>query len=473
MTVITDDPEFAKSPLPEGGPPLRTAVLLGLGLFAIFVINGREIGAGDVVPNKLLPIAVLRGDGLTLNRFNHLWGLWSGASDRLPYFVSVDAGRVRSRYPPGAGLLVTPLVAPQVALADYRFGREWERDPATATAVLGAMAKNSAAALAALTGMCLYALLWRVGCGPVAIPATLIAVLGSNLWMTASQSLWQHSGATLALALALLLATGPPTRARLAGAGTSLGVMMCCRPQDVVFTAAIAVGVILWQPRRAMWFLLGPIVLTGAQIAWNVQEFGAIGGGYMELARVMARDHAVDGTWATNPLSGMAGTLVSPSRGLLVFSPWVLVALVALPKTWPRLGRFPVLRAAVVALVPFLLLVSTTSTWWAGWVFGPRFWTDAMPVFGLLLGVALAWAREHSRPLVLAICAAGFVAVSVQALGAFAYPSSWNRMPTNVNFDTARLWDWRDSELTRARHEGPHPWSLSQVWRQLILRPTN
>jgi len=452
-------------------PRLRTAVLLGLGLFGVFVVNGREIGAGDTVPNKLLPVAVLRGDGFALDRFGHLWPLWSGGSGRLPYFVSVDGDRLRSRYPPAPGLLAIPLLAPQIAVADYRLG-PWEHDRGTAFAVLGAMAKNAAALLAALTGICLYALLCRIGCGAATAPATVITMLGSNLWMTASQSLWQHSDAALALTVALLLlATPRPTRAHLAGSGVALGVMVCCRPQDAVLAAVIGVSVIAWQRRHATWFLAGPIALGALQIAWNVHEFGSVAGGYAELADVMTRAHAVEGPWAAAPWRGMAGTLLSPGRGLLVYSPWILVSLAALPETWSRLRPFPALGAAVVALVPFLLLVSMTGTWWAGWVFGPRFWTDAMPIFGVLLGLALAWAAERSRPLLIATYAAGAVAIAIQALGAFAYPSGWNGTPTNVNFDTARLWDWQDSELTRARHQGPLPWEPGQVWRQLTLAP--
>jgi hypothetical protein len=67
------------------GPSWRRAAALGLGLFAVYCANGREIGSGDTVPALLQPIAVLRGDGFALDRFRHLW------PDGLPYMIAIQA----------------------------------------------------------------------------------------------------------------------------------------------------------------------------------------------------------------------------------------------------------------------------------------------------------------------------------------------------------------------------------------------
>jgi hypothetical protein len=41
------------------------------------------------------------------------------------------------------------------------------------------------------------------------------------------------------------------------------------------------------------------------------------------------------------------------------------------------------------------------------------------------------------------------IAIGIQAIGAFCYPSSWNQKPLNVDYHHERLWDWRDTELSR------------------------
>jgi hypothetical protein len=39
--------------------------------------------------------------------------------------------------------------------------------------------------------------------------------------------------------------------------------------------------------------------------------------------------------------------------------------------------------------------------------------------------------------------------IAVQVVGAFCYPSTWNGQPRSVDLNHERLWDWRDTELSR------------------------
>src|SRR5207244_6929847 len=75
---------------------LRIASALGVVLFLVYSANGREIGAGDTVPGILLPVAILRGDGFALERFNRL-GWWDPKA--LPYAVAAKRGHLVSRSP--------------------------------------------------------------------------------------------------------------------------------------------------------------------------------------------------------------------------------------------------------------------------------------------------------------------------------------------------------------------------------------
>src|SRR5262245_3011491 len=185
------------------------AAALWMGLFAVYVSNGREIGASDTIPSLLLPISMLRGDGVRLDRFRHMW------PTNLPYYVVDKGGAVVSRYPLGPPLLALPFTAPQLAVLDRRHA-DWERNGDAVLSWARRLGKISAAALAAITGAALYLLLCAIGLEAVALPATLITALGSNLWVTGSQSLWQHGPAAMALTVALALTVPPaPSRLRL------------------------------------------------------------------------------------------------------------------------------------------------------------------------------------------------------------------------------------------------------------------
>ncbi len=422
-----------------------TSLVFGLVLFAAYLANGRPIPTLDTQPASLVPLALYRGDGLVLDRFYP-------DTTQLPYAVARKRGHVVSRYPIAVPLLAFPLVAPQIALADSMHPG-WERDrlmPATE-----AMAKNAAAAIAAATGVAMLAMLRRLGVGAFALPAATIAALGSDCWVVASQALWQHGPAALALAVAIALLLEPAAgRGRLFTAGVAIAAIVCVRPQNAVFALPLLAWALSRHRRAAPWLLVPQFVLVGAMVASNVWYFGNALGGYAELEAMLPVSHRVAGYWTGDVLAGAAGTLVSPSRGLFVFCPWIAVALAVLPFTWRRLRPWPLARWALLALPIFLLQLAAYAIWWGGHSFGPRFWIDATPLFAILLGIALAWSWERARPVTVLLLATGVFAIAVQCLGAFCYPSTWNRLPVNVDQAHERLWDWHDTELTRCWREG-------------------
>jgi len=46
-----------------------TSVILGLSLLLVYSANSRDLGSVDTVATTLLPLAIVRGDGLALDRF--------------------------------------------------------------------------------------------------------------------------------------------------------------------------------------------------------------------------------------------------------------------------------------------------------------------------------------------------------------------------------------------------------------------
>lgn len=431
----------------------RRGVALWFCLFAIYCANGREIGSGDTQPAIVLPVAMLRGDGFTLDRYRGIWP-WGKA-----YYLAEKRGHLVPRFPIGPGLLTVPFVAPQLWVLDAALPG-WDAEPVRAMLWARRMSKHASAAITALTGVAIDRALLTLGLGSFALPATLIAMLGSNLWMTASQSPWQHGGATLGLAatIALLLPT-PTAPWRLILAGGTSATIALARPGVGFWSVLLACWVVAHHRRRAGWFFILPPLIALPLLAWNLWYFDHPLGGYHELMQMVGNhSHAVQGYWDANFRAALPGTLFSPSRGLFVFSPWVPLCLLALPAIWPRLRACSLVRVLLLGIPMLLVQTLAQSTWWAGWSFGPRFWTDVMPVFAILLGFTLAWARERAPVYFGAVLAAGAVAIVIQAIGAFTYPSTFSHQPNNIDRNHERLWSWSDGELARGLREGPHPW---------------
>jgi len=355
----------------------------------------------------------------------------------MPYYVSVVDGHYVSRYPIGPVFLALPFTMPQMLLLD-RTHPGWETsDPQW----FDTIAKRSAAAITTLAALALLAVLRKLGLGREAWLAALAAALGSNLWTTASQSLCQQGPAALMLTLlVLLLLPESPSRVRFILAGLTAALLVCSRPIDLAFAVTTAVWVAIRHPRGLIWFLPPAVAIGTALIGYNRAYLGAAGGYYSTF------DAAI---FATPWYEGLLGTLLSPSRGLSVFSSWTLIAFAYLPFAFFQLRRAMLLPWLLATLGAHALLISTFSCWWAGLCFGPRYWTEVIPLLAMVLGLALHWARVRCRPVFAVSLVLIAISIGVQFLGAAVYPSNWQNVPPDVDGSTQRLWDWSDNELSR------------------------
>jgi hypothetical protein len=150
----------------------------------------------------------------------------------------------------------------------------------------------------------------------------------------------------------------------------------------------------------------------------------------------------------------LAGNLVSPGRGLLIYSPILLLApygiyLKLKNKRMDALDWF--LMSIVIA---HALLISAVDQWWGGSSYGPRMFSDVMPFLIYFLIPVLA-RLQHSgvaRRKLLATLAAclTFVSFAINLHGAVSKePFLWNTDPVDVDKDTSRLWDWGDPPFLR------------------------
>jgi hypothetical protein len=422
-------------------------LILGPCLFWVYVANDRELGTDDTVATTLLPLALARGDGFTLDRFSPL--LREG--DVVTPFTVLSRGRIVSCYPVAPALVMMPLMVPQIVHRDSRTPG-WDRQLGPTVKACEQMAKRSMSVLMALAAVILYRFLLRLGLHGGALPAVFAAFLGSDLWTHASQAAWQHGPAALGLIAALaLLHPRRVSRWRLALGGMATTLLFTSRLLDSLFAAVIVAWVVWNQPRRLAWFLLAPILGAHVLFNYNTWHFGTLIGGQAKLEALHPLIHGVTGTWSGSLVEGAAGTLFSPNRGLFIFSPWIAVALgvAAVPAVARRIASEGLIAWLLAALGPYFFLLAKYSVWWGGHCFGARYWTDVIPLFAIVLAFGLDWIQTHSRALAALSYLTIAVSIGVHGIGAFCYPSTWNLSPANVDLHHERLWDWRDTELSR------------------------
>lgn len=460
-------PEPVDSTCPAGQRRYRTvatSAFIGLTILSAYLANGRYVGSGDCVPAIYVPIALARGDGPWLDRFETML---VGPEGKLPGYCEKSRGHVVSRYPIGPGLILVPLVAPQVWIQDL-VQPGWDRSPEVFRATSRRISKNASAMLAAMSMVMLWTWLRSIFGESAALFGTFAAAFGSGMWSTASQAPWQHGPAVFCFSLALCVSTyGRDDRIFGAIMGVFTAMIVVCRTVDLPIAVAIGLFVLRRKPGMRMGFVLMSGMVGVLWSSWNVYFFDHLTGGYAEIEKMHGWAHGVKGSWSTPLPLGLAGTFLSPSHGLIVYSPWVL-AIVAFPLTIRTIGDLNDRRLANVlafSLVPTTIILAKYGCWWAGHCFGPRFWIDSTPVFAMFaacLWAALGAGNESfmfgAKPL---LAATVVWATGLQAVAVVCYPTTWHSVPTNVDRDHKRLWDFRDNEVTRGLREGPRPreWS--------------
>ncbi len=250
--------------------------------------------------------------------------------------------------------------------------------------------------------------------------AALLLAFGTTLWACAqSFSVTPFSTALIASAVLLLvLADDDPAWGPRAGLPLALAAAL--NPATLVLALVLALSAVIRRPRQiGLWAL------------WSAPGIALV------LAKTLADPSwgaSFDAAWAPR----LAALFVAPAAGLLVFAPVVLVAIVGLACVL-RGEDAPLAAGCAAAFVAHGLFIAARPL--AGGTWGPRDWTDALPLVILFLPEGLDRLKSAGAAL-------AFVSVAVQALGAFSYDGRWDRLfaPT-AEKRTAVLWDAATSPI--------------------------
>ncbi|HUG55898.1 MAG TPA: hypothetical protein VMJ92_02375, partial [Candidatus Limnocylindrales bacterium] len=425
---------------PRAEPGRARWVMRGLLLFALAFTNLNDIWSPDVLPNALVSYTVLREGDLDFDEFTGLLdrdsyffrACGTSTATAPPRMVRSPGGpphpgpddAVCSIFPPGIGLLALPFFAPFVPFV-----------PPSDLGFLVRMGHVAAASIAVLAALLLWSVLRRFTTERWALGLVLLYWLATSVRTVSAQALWQHAGVQLAAAAALWLVLRPEAvslrREALAGALLGLGGLV---RQTAVLVAPGLGGL---GARRHAAALAGAALGLVPLLLYNALAFGSpLEQGYGSKP------------FDTPPALGLYGLLLSPSRGLFVYAPYLLAAIAALALAWRRPGLAAArLRTLSLAALATLVLYATYTEWWGGRVFGPRFLDDLAPI----LFAALAWGigqglLERPWRRIAFWAAAAWSLVLFQA-AAFVYdPNGWDTLPANVNFAPQRLLDWTDPQ---------------------------
>jgi hypothetical protein len=177
-------------------------------------------------------------------------------------------------------------------------------------------------------------------------------------------------------------------------------------------------------------------------MAYNTYAFGSpLSTGY--------RGEASAG-WTTPLWIGLPGMLLSPSHGLLMYSPVLLLAAYGGWSVWrtpyastrPSEASYSLLgKYLAVACLAHLILMSHWWAWHGGNAYNQRMLQEIHPLLIWLLGYALGRSRM-ARPFIGLLVGASAWSVSMNIVRITFYDPHWSEV-----FRSELVWSWRDAEV--------------------------
>ncbi|MCD4706264.1 MAG: hypothetical protein K8S62_00825 [Candidatus Sabulitectum sp.] len=404
----------------------KTKIVISVALFVIpflvYIQGFRYLGSGDTVGNELLAISLIREGNFDYNEFCP-----SGDEEELGYVFKWSRGRIVNICPIVTGMMNVP-----VFLAADVVGIDIEEKILPLNIV-------SMSLLAALSTVLMFHILLRkrFSTGLSAFLAVVFAS-GTLVWSVTARGTWQHGPSIFFLCAGMFLFFSENRRA-FAWAGFFFALMCVNRPVNGLIVLPFYVYT-LFHRRKDFLLLVLTSLIPVAFLAWYSLEY---------WGSLLSLGQGQSGKFTTDPWLGIPGLLFSPARGLLVFTPVFIFSILYMVKDVFSKGGNILYRYLSVGFFVTLIIYTIWERWYGGHCFGYRYLSEYIPIMVLFL--AEGWNR-YVKPKVWTRVLFGilfFLSVYFNFLGAVVFPSDFNTVPNNIDYNDDRLWTIEDTELLR------------------------
>lgn len=269
----------------------------------------------------------------------------------------------------------------------------------------------------------------------------------TSAWSVASRALWQHGPSMLMLTIALYLILLARDRPHLIQfAGVPLAFSYVVRPTNAISCLLLTVFVLFQYRNYFVRYLLWAMTVGIPFLLYNFAVYHSMLAPYYQVHRLGTNPHL----W-----EALAGNLLSPARGLFVFTPILLFSVVEIAWRISHQQLHKLDWILVSAIFLHWVSISSYKHWWAGYSFGPRLFSDIIPYFMYFLILAIARVFHLTLGRKIAV-ASVFLCLTVASFaihfrGATDLDTfAWNATPIDVDIIPARVWDWYDIQFLRS-----------------------
>ncbi len=350
-------------------------LLLGELLFAFYCLNGISLSvSGDAVSSALIPWAILQDHTLFLDGYEE----FMASQYSIVYFASQNNGHTVSYYP-----IITPLAALPFYLPGYIAlkitGAQLVQDsPYFIPATLMSM-RLASITITILAVIIFYLSLRKVTGEKWALVTSVALGLTTEYWSIGSMLLWEHEMSALLLSLILYVIIDDmqkPSRNSFLYIGLLTVLLLFNRPSDLPL-AAPGIYYALKTPGLGKRHLLLIILFALPILLVTVYFTGSPIAGYMDK-------------WSGFNIVAFSKKLTAqffdPEHGLLIYTPIVLLSIPGVIGALKDPRWRSLTLVILFSLVVFTLII-TCYSYTPGQCYGPRYYTEAMPLFFLYIGM--------------------------------------------------------------------------------------
>jgi hypothetical protein len=313
-----------------------------------------------------------------------------------------------------------------------------------------------ASLIVALTAVLIFLIMRFSNTNAQSVFAAFVFAFCTSAWSTASKALWQHGPSMLMLTITLYLILLSRKRPELIQyASLPLAYSFVIRPTNAIPVGLFSIFVLFFYRKYFIRYLLWSLIIAVPFFLVNYAIFSSFLSPYIfpsYHSTNLGLEH-----FLTPSITQFLGVLISPSRGLFIYTPVVLFSFMGV---FIKLKNFRwsdpekmLDLTLVVIIIAHYLLVSSFWHWWGGYSIGPRLMIDVLPFLIYFLSPVISFMTNSSPravPIKIAFAVVVLISFLMQYHGATSEAMfAWNNVPTSIDLDQARLWDWSDPPFLR------------------------
>jgi len=267
----------------------------------------------------------------------------------------------------------------------------------------------------------------------------------TSSWSTASRALWQHGPSMLMLSTALLMIIKSKKNYKIIQyVGIPLAMSYVIRPTNSISILLLSIYILIVHRKYFIKYILWSLIVVIPFIIFNYHVYNFILPPYYLPSKLGNLQF----------LEALAGNLISPARGIFVYSPVLILSIWGMTiKTKEK--NIKLLKITLISIIVMhWVAISQYPHWWGGYSFGPRIMSDIIPyliLFFIPLFVHMSTkgiSMKYALAIIVFILA--ILSFSIHYRGANASDVyTWNYHPVNIDEMPSRLWDWSDPQFAR------------------------